>query len=909
MGGKRDLFKNWLLSCFILALTLGISGPAFAEDEEDEFMLEEITVTAEKREAELQKIPIDITVVRPDDMNRLGVYTVEELDEILPDVSADEMAGSFVAVTIRNVQTNFWNPIHETTVAMHMDGVQLTRANGLNDMFFDLQRLEVLKGPQGTLYGRGSTAGSMNIISQKPILNEMSGFATIEKGNFDKYRTEAALNVPITEKIAMRFAGRTMRQDGLDDSNFGDRNQWGGRISTNWEITDKQQVVAVFDFEGHEDNGFSMGSSLFGAYGKLWIVPNPMPTTGVYGRPDFDVLRWGPVKQVKLPWQTRWYVGDQADAAFNDNNGWGTSLTYDAEFGIGYFTAIYGHRVLKEKKAWTFQWMGLAGRYYGSLYAPNVDPDSPYRDAVFLNSQYNAYQGTPNAVISETSSHFDSLELRLLSKQTITQGDKYEWVFGGVGSIDDVVEVNSGMFNPSWVRIQNYSQALFGQASYSILQDWNLTGGYRYSWDHKNYSGSTGGMNSHAYDPNHADWDFETNKNFWNKSDYKATLSWVASDDVMSYLTYSKGTKNGNIDYEGGALPVETLLSWEAGVRSTWFNNKLRINASSYLYNYKNQNNWQGVTKCEGYRDYNADGSEQYVVVGVDGDGNDITHWATQDTPDVTDAPTLRLAHTCVDVSSSSTYNRAGADGVDGTDDDNYPTTLPDALRNVDDWTPGDPDWDDNDWDFNKSVALSAGGQEQIGVSVDGTWMLTQSDTVSLRASWSNSKYKSYNMIRAILAKYPWADNPYTNDALQDTRDGEDLPGQTHLRGNVSYNHMTFVGMDMLMFNIMANFTGQQDDLVVNRNTDNEYYMPGRDEYWILNTSVSYGSSKWVPEGMRWNARLQVNNLMDSDFFASINYSGDRGQWDGYNIDPNSGTYGGSFVQPRTWSFTFTLNF
>ncbi|MBN1905772.1 MAG: Plug domain-containing protein, partial [Deltaproteobacteria bacterium] len=154
--------KNWYLSCFmLLALFIfSMATPIFAADEE-EFMLEEITVTAEKREAELQKVPIDITVLRPEEMDRSGVYSIYDLKKVIPDLDTATQTGNQVMVSIRGVggaADTLWNPIHETTTAMHIDGIQLTRANGFDNMFFDLQRVEVLKGPQGTLYGRGSTA-------------------------------------------------------------------------------------------------------------------------------------------------------------------------------------------------------------------------------------------------------------------------------------------------------------------------------------------------------------------------------------------------------------------------------------------------------------------------------------------------------------------------------------------------------------------------------------------------------------------------------------------------------------------------------------------------------------------------------------------------------------------------------
>jgi hypothetical protein len=121
---------------------------------------------------------------------------------------------------------------------------------------------------------------------------------------------------------------------------------------------------------------------------------------------------------------------------------------------------------------------------------------------------------------------------------------------------------------------------------------------------------------------------------------------------------------------------------------------------------------------------------------------------------------------------------------------------------------------------------------------------------------------------------------------------------------------MMFIGMDILDFNLMAKYEGKGIDITVNNNTDNEYTMPGVDEYWTLNCSISYESSRWVPGGWRWNARLWANNLMNSQFFNSISYSGNySSSWYLANIPPNAGSYSAGFIQPRTMGLTLSVNF
>ncbi len=873
MSGERHFVKDWLLCCLVLcfiSISLGLSGPVFAADDDSEFTLEEITVTAEKREAELQKIPISISVVRPDEMQEFGVYRAEDLDKILPDVQADEFAGSFVNISIRNVQSNFWNPIHETTVAIHMDGIQLTRVNGFNDMFFDLQRIEVLKGPQGTLYGRGSTAGSMNFISQKPVLDDFSGHVSLEAGNYSLYRTEAAVNVPVGEKLALRFAGNTYDRDGYVDSNFGDRHQWGGRVSLNWEPTDRDQFLVVFDFIGHEDNGGGATGVIWGTYGDLWIVPNPVP-----GQDAVNSVVTEPTKLIFKPYKTRWLVGNQEDGAYNDVNGWGIMSQYERELDIGYFTALYGHRVNREMKLWNWNYSTIYYSYtdysaegWPTYTADNVNPDNSYRDAVFLH-QSPTWE---DAVISYSRSHFDSLEMRLLSKQAIAGGDKYEWVFGTVGSIDDVTETNSGSFNRSMVRVQNYGVALFGQASYSIFENWSLTGGARWSRDTKKWTGSA----RNDTIPGDPDFVLEYEENTYRKVDYKGTLSWYMSDDVMSYLTYSKGTKNGNVDFEGNAIPVEKLSAWEAGIRSRFLNNRLQINASAYYYEYKNYNEWSMAQKCLRYNEY-------------DEDGNLIDHsedfgWITYPSPN---APTPADAHYCIDWT--------------GEDENGEPDGIPDGQ------------YTDVDYEYNINIAISPGGSQQYGLGAEMIYMMTPSDTITARATWSKNQYKDYNLFSALLNMYPDADNPWSDTSTQEDRDGEDFPGTTPIKGNITYNRSMMFGMDFMNFNLTANYTGDAVDAIVNRNTDNQYKMSGRDDYWTLDANVSYRSNRWVPEGITWMLRFSVTNMLGNDAYSSISYTGDQSvgfsNWHYSNIHPDAGFYSANVIEPRMYSFTLQFEF
>lgn len=874
MGSKISLFlKNWFLHCFILfivPLTLGASIPAFAQDDdEDEFMLEEITVTAEKREAELQKIPMDISVIRTEEMDRLGVHTIERLGDLLPDVQTSQNAGSYAVVKIREVRSNFWNPIHETTVAMHMDGVQLTRVNGFNNMFFDLQRLEVLKGPQGTLYGRGATAGSMNFISQKPIFDDVSGYVTIEAGNFNLIRTEGALNIPVVEKLAVRVAGRTYEHDGYNDNGWGDQDAWSGRVSINWEPTDKDQITLVWDQQSSENNGNSGSGHVFGTYGDLTIMPSINPDFS-----DNAVLQMGPTREIKLPWQSKWLTEDTLNENFNDLTSWGFTAQYDRELSFAYFTALYGHRALHEKKQYVGVIPGFAFSYmdedYATHYLPNIDSSKPYQDAVMINPHV---WGEPSVwTIGAINSKTDSFEARFLSKKTITMGDGYEWVAGFMYQDDDLWEQDLGQFNPMRVNIRTKVAALFGQAAYEIIDRLTITGGYRYTWDEKIFNGRTGTAFSGDYDPTSPNWKDISSSFKINYDTYKLNLSYGLTDSIMGYVQYSLGIKTGNMDYQGNVIPPEELVAYEAGFKSRFLDNRLQFNVTAYYYDYKNYNDWGSVNKCKEYNVYDTDGTT--VIGSVD-----------EIDPDEQNTADTRLLHTCYDGWRAPVDDEVGPQpGGDG---------------NIDVY----------DHEYNYSVAVSAGGSEQVGVNMNVLYLMTPQDTFNISATYSSNKYTDYDLAAAMLRAYSTADSPYLDNTVPES--GRKFGGAP-IRGNISYNRSMFLfGTDMFNFNVRAQYEGKGNDRYVNDGSSNAYVMDGRDDYWIMSSSIAYNSSRWMPEGMNWAASFWCNNIFNSQKFESISYTGSY-SYENYNnttIASDAGTYSATFTNPRTLGLSLTFNF
>src|SRR5262249_40628633 len=148
----------------------------------------------------------------------------------LPSVSFSTGGGGSSQVSLRGVGALTGNAFAEQVVAFNLDGVYLARSGESNGMFFDLQRIEVLKGPQGTLYGRNATAGAINLIAARPE-HDFAASASLRTGNYGLFEGEAVLNLPVAERVALRLAGQTIQHDGYFSDGYGDQKQQSGRLA------------------------------------------------------------------------------------------------------------------------------------------------------------------------------------------------------------------------------------------------------------------------------------------------------------------------------------------------------------------------------------------------------------------------------------------------------------------------------------------------------------------------------------------------------------------------------------------------------------------------------------------------------------------------------------------------------
>jgi iron complex outermembrane receptor protein len=176
--------------------------------------LAEITVTAQRRTESLEHAALAISALSSEEITSSGATRVQELTSLVPSLQVSSAAGPYPLFYVRGVGNFNGNPLSDAALALNLDGVYIARPSSSSGLFYDLDRIEVLKGPQGTLYGRNATGGAINIITRKPT-SDFNADASVDFGNYSLRKFDAAVNVPISPTVAMRVAGQTVDHNGL----------------------------------------------------------------------------------------------------------------------------------------------------------------------------------------------------------------------------------------------------------------------------------------------------------------------------------------------------------------------------------------------------------------------------------------------------------------------------------------------------------------------------------------------------------------------------------------------------------------------------------------------------------------------------------------------------------------------
>ncbi|MDC8754862.1 TonB-dependent receptor [Erythrobacter sp. sf7] len=282
MTRKFAAFAGGLMACSAL------TTPAFAQDTESEAPAVRddnvIIVTATRRAQDVQDIPLAVTAIAPQQLEAQRVVNIQQISALAPSFTASQaqLASGSVVLRVRGIGTTSNNIGFESAVGIFIDGAYQSRPGVALSEFVDVERVEVLRGPQGTLFGRNTSAGALNITNVRPDVTEFGGFVNAEYGNFDEISLQGAVNVPLVQDtLAMRVTGAYRKRDGFLDvvdrngTNIGDTNdvdQWLVRGQLGWDTDSGMRGRIIVDYS-------KSNSSCCGA---IELYQSPLVTAGAY---------------------------------------------------------------------------------------------------------------------------------------------------------------------------------------------------------------------------------------------------------------------------------------------------------------------------------------------------------------------------------------------------------------------------------------------------------------------------------------------------------------------------------------------------------------------------------------------------------------------------------------------------
>ncbi len=256
-------------SATLLSLAVG-SPTAFAQSAAEPKVsesagIDEVIVTAQRREQSLQDAALAVQSFDTDTLTQSGIESATDLGLLSPALGISAGGGPLASFFVRGVGALTVNPLTDSAIAQNVDGVYLGRSSGAaGQALFDLERVELLKGPQGTLYGRNATGGVVNYIPNKPVLGENSGYMQAEVGNYSKLGLQGAANIAVSDDVAIRISGNKLERDGFSDDGTNDQDSFGLRGQLLFNASDKLSIRLAVDHS--EVSGKGAGGDLYGTY-------------------------------------------------------------------------------------------------------------------------------------------------------------------------------------------------------------------------------------------------------------------------------------------------------------------------------------------------------------------------------------------------------------------------------------------------------------------------------------------------------------------------------------------------------------------------------------------------------------------------------------------------------------------
>jgi len=528
-------------------LASGLGLPVHAADvptaSSDE--IAEIVVTAARQEQNLQKVSAAVSVIDGSVITSQGLSNIQQIFTDMPSVQTTGQPGGS-SIDIRGLGGDLPAGSTQGSVALVFDGVYNINSQSTTVGFFDVNRIEVLPGPQSTRYGPNADGGIVQVITNDPQLGQFGGSANVTAGNYGMVRGEAALNLPIGDTVAVRLAAATLNRDSYFDPAQGAQAAQSFRGKILWAATDDLSLKLSYQLD--HIGGAGNGSNAF-----------PMFTNKV------PVYPGGSINNSGDPWSQS--PSDPENASSTDiyQHTTATDVSYD-----------FHHNVALD---WLTSYTTLNGGENGCIFLPPWGT-STVGGAAFCNAELNEFQPF-HQITTELRLHNDP------GSAILWNAGYYHWNYLEQYSLD-----NAGPVSSPPVKTTTATNAVYGEVTYPITDEFRVIGGLRESYDHRTFNFNNAGVITPVYAID------------FSHFDYRAGLEYDVAQHSMMYFTVASGYRPGGLSSFNpvtdapNSFKSEVTTSFEFGSKNRFLEGRLQVNVDIFYYK---QSNYQNLDKYSGF--------------------------------------------------------------------------------------------------------------------------------------------------------------------------------------------------------------------------------------------------------------------------------------------------------------------
>jgi len=540
----KTKISSYLSAGALCAALMVISVPALAQDAVDavdDGTLEEIIVTAQRREGSLQTVPISVSAFTEDEMDRRQINTTLDVIRNVPNLVGSNNVGlsSATSLFMRGVGQDESLSTQDPAVGTYVDDVYIARQISNNAYLYDIERIEVLRGPQGTLYGRNTSGGAIKIITRKPSDKFEAEFEA-GVGSYESYELKARVNMPVSDTVALNVSAFTAQRDeGFQKNvNLGtepfDAGSSGVRAALRATPNNRVNIVVTAEFATQDDTGITGSNALGPNPDDLFVVQSALP--GSFNEIDQFALA------ANIVWETE-------NATWTSITGWRDlehNFRIDFSDGDPDPAFVIDQMGTHEQFSQEFQGSGTAGNVDWNLGVFFMDEsnDNVRRDELFLFGGFIAADLVATFENdTETTAIFGQGDWHINDKVTLTLGGRWTSEKKTIDIVQSV-DVGGGVLFPLW---SNVELEAMGTDTRPTFEQFTPHVGFKYEF----------------------------------------------SDDHMGYFTYTEGFKSGGwnsratVPEDFNLIEAETAEAYEIGFKSEFMDNRLRLNGAYFYNTYK----------------------------------------------------------------------------------------------------------------------------------------------------------------------------------------------------------------------------------------------------------------------------------------------------------------------------------